>query len=203
MDGQDYSRKQQDLIKENLAFYSIIPAEAKRYEQFTEAGLDVDDARDLTLELAGLEPEEEADAVSALQRYSAITESDLSDDDQLAALSAVMGEAEYGKVTTGYQFGVSPRAYVEVKKALALIDENSSITQDEAALAISGMLLPDAQKAVLWQLQNKSWKADNNPFSVTVGNQVRISLQAGGGEVTVSVGLPPLNPTGRLTLSTP
>ena len=50
---------------------------------------------------------------------------------------------------------------------------NGSFDQEETAVAINGMLgLTNEQKAVLWQLQNKSWKPNKNPFDTAAGQAV-------------------------------
>ena len=72
--------------------------------------------------------------------------------------------------------------YVTARESIAGIDENGSVNQDEAARAIGSMLgLTDEERGVLWQLQNKSWKPEKNPFSVKAGERIYKDLQDGGG----------------------
>ena len=183
-----YREDQAAAVKEQLAFFSIIPAQAERYAALTEAGLDTESAYNLTEIFAGLEPEEGSDTVSDMQRYKAVVTSDLSDQDQLAALGTLMGESEYAKVETGYEFGVTPAMYVQARENVAELDENGNTSQDEATQAISSIQgLTVREKAVLWQLQNKSWKATNNPFDTMTGQQVYNALHAGDEEETVEL----------------
>lgn len=183
-----YREDQAAAVKEQLAFFSIIPAQAERYAALTEAGLDTESAYNLTEIFAGLEPEEGSDTVTSMQRYKAVVTSGLSDQEQLAALGTLMGESEYAKVETGYEFGVTPAMYVQARENVAEIDENGSTSQDEATRAISSMQgLTVREKAVLWQLQNKSWKATNNPFDTMTGQQVYNALHAGDEEETVEL----------------
>ena len=183
-----YQEDQAAAVKEQLAFFSIIPAQAERYAALTEAGLDTESAYNLTEIFAGLEPEEGSDTVTSMQRYKAVVASGLSDQEQLAALGTLMGESEYAKVETGYEFGVTPAVYVQARENVEEIDENGSTSQDEATLAISSMQgLTVREKAVLWQLQNKSWKATNNPFDTMTGQQVYNALHAGDEEETVEL----------------
>lgn len=183
-----YREDQAAAVKEQLAFFSIIPAQAERYAALTEAGLDTESAYNLTEIFVGLEPEEGSDTVSDMQRYKAVVTSGLSDQDQLAALGTLMGESEYAKVETGYEFGVTPAMYVQARENVAEIDENGSTSQDEATQAISSMQgLTVREKAVLWQLQNKSWKATNNPFDTMTGQQVYNALHAGDEEETIEL----------------
>lgn len=183
-----YREDQAAAVKEQLAFFSIIPAQAERYAALTEAGLDTESAYNLTEIFAGLEPEEGSDTVSDMQRYKAVVTSGLSDQDQLAALGTLMGESEYAKVETGYEFGVTPAVYVQARENVEEIDENGSTSQDEATQAISSIQgLTVREKAVLWQLQNKSWKATNNPFDTMTGQQVYNALHAGDEEETIEL----------------
>lgn len=183
-----YREDQAAAVKEQLAFFSIIPAQAERYAALTEAGLDTESAYNLTEIFAGLEPEEGSDTVTSMQRYKAVVTSGLSDQEQLAALGTLMGESEYAKVETGYEFGVTPAMYVQARENVEEIDENGSTSQDEATRAISSMQgLTVREKAVLWQLQNKSWKATNNPFDTMTGQQVYNALHAGDEEETVEL----------------
>lgn len=183
-----YPEEQAAAVKEQLAFFSIIPAQAERYAALTEAGLDVESAYNLTEIFAGLEPEEGADTVSNMQRYQAVVTSGLSDREQLTALGTLMGESEYAKVETGYEFGVTPAQYIQARESEAEIDDNGSTSQDEATRAISSIQgLTVRERAVLWQLQNKSWKAANNPYDTITGQQVYNALHAGDTEETVEL----------------
>lgn len=183
-----YPEEQAAAVKEQLAFFSIIPAQAERYAALTEAGLDVESAYNLTEIFAGLEPEEGADTVSNMQRYQAVVTSGLSDQEQLTALGTLMGESEYVKVETGYEFGVTPEQYIQARESVAEIDDNGSTSQDEATRAISSIQgLTVRERAVLWQLQNKSWKATNNPYDTITGQQVYNALHAGDTEETVEL----------------
>lgn len=183
-----YQEDQAAAVKEQLAFFSIIPAQAERYAALTEAGLDTESAYNLTEIFAGLEPEEGSDTVSNMQRYKAVVTSNLSDQEQLSALGTLMGESEYAKVETGFEFGVTPAMYVQARENVAEIDENGSTSQDEATRAISSIQgLTARERAVLWQLQNKSWKATNNPYDTATGQQVYNALHAGDETETIEL----------------
>ena len=99
----------------------------------------MESAYNLTEIFAGLEPEEGADTVSNMQRYQAVVTSGLSDREQLTALGTLMGESEYVKVETGYEFGVTPEQYIQARESVAEIDDNGSTSQDEATRAISSI----------------------------------------------------------------
>lgn len=202
VDQQGYSTDQAAAVKEQFKFWSMMPAQAKRYEDLSNVGLDAKNAHALSEALKALEPLEGAKSVSNLQRYRAVVDAGLSVEDQLTALGTIMGESEYAKVQTGYSFGVEPEAYVSFKELLPQYDAdgNESYTQKEVETALDAlgrlhpqdalmmglrgekvmqsMTLTNDQKAVLWQLQNKTWKPTSNPYSVSVGRKVHDALNA-------------------------
>lgn len=117
-----------------------------------------------------------------------------------------MTETAFSKVRISGEYDISPTQYIRYRELLLTADalnedpakRNNSIDQDEAAAAINGMLgLTNEQKAVLWQLQNKSWKANKNPFDSAVGQEVYDYLNTealpslGGGDLP-SLSLPSL-----------
>ena len=194
VNSQDLTAEQADTVRDCFKYYSQIPAEAARYDSFVAAGLDDDAAYDLANSLNALEPEDGKDSVSNLQRYRVVVDAGLSADEQMTVLSEMMTESEYGKLQTGYSYGVTPEAYVTFRELLPQfdLDGNGTFKQEEVEAAIdsmgggSGIVLPGGgsqsltvtQQAVLWQLANKSWKAKNNPYSTSVGQKVYDALNA-------------------------
>lgn len=152
-----------------------------RYLDFTDAGAGSRAAMDMTRALAALGPEEGEDEVSRLQRLRAVVDSGVAEDDQMAAMSAMMQEAEYFKLQTGYQYGVTPYLYVGLKESLPdfNVDGNKNYTQKEVEAAIDAMWgLTTSERAALWQIQNKSWKGRSNPYSTSVGTNIYNVLQS-------------------------
>ena len=183
VDEQNLTDEQKATVKEAFQYYSQIPQSAGYYDKLTAAGLPEEEAYLLNQELDALEPEDGTDSVSSLQRQQTVVNSGISQTDQLAALGTMMPESEFGKVQTGTAYGVTPKAYVDLKAALPRYDSdgNGSFNQAEVTAAINslgglGGGLSNSQKAALWQLYNKSWSAKNNPFSVSIGQQVRDAL---------------------------
>ena len=247
VDKQGYKDSQAEVIKDQLRFWSIIPAEANRYEKLTDAGLEAEDAGDLTSALAALQPEQGKETVSNMQKYRLIASWDLSDAEKIAAIGTVMGtdmtteagnpsayakmlellddgvtleqyldlnEAgavdgflKYETVSAGRDYGITPETYLDFRDRLPDYDAdgNGSYTQAEVKAALdsmgggggglslptlggdSGGSLTNTQKAVLWQLYNKSWKPGKNPYDTTIGQWVYDALRAettqGAGEV--------------------
>ena len=173
---ENYSDKQARAVKEQFVYYSMVPAQAGRYEKLTGAGLGSDTAYQVSELLSRLEPEPGKNQVSNMQKYQAIVSAGLSEQDQLAALEGVMSEGEFDKVKAGYQQGVPPALYVAAREEIAA-SSGGNTSQEEAKQAIKNMDgLTKEQKAALWQVQNKSWNADNNPFSRKVGHEVYDAL---------------------------
>lgn len=174
---ENYPARQAAVVKEQFRYYSMVPAQAERYEKFTDAGLDTGAASHLTDLLSALEPELGKTQVSTTQKIQAVVSAGLGEQDQMAALGSLLGESEYAKLRAGYDQGVTPALYVEAKESISALDSNGTISQEEAKTAIKGMVgLTKEQKAALWQMQNKSWSAENNPFSRNVGREVSRAL---------------------------
>ena len=210
----DLTAEQAETVRNCFRYYSQIPAEAARYDSFVSAGLDDDAAYALADALNALEPEEGKKTVSNVQRYRAVLAADLSEDEQLAALQELMQESEYSKLQVGYEHGILPEAYVRFRELLPQYDAdgNGTLNQKEVEKALDsmgggvGLVLPGGsggdqpltvkQQAVLWQLANKSWRPNKNPYSTSVGRKVYDALNA----EPVSGGILLPNGTGGLEL---
>lgn len=94
LDGQDYDTAQKTEIRDVLKYYSMVPAEAGRYDKLTDAGLGIEAAERMTKALAALEPEEGKENVSVRQQYRAVLDSDLSDGDKAAAIGTLMDSTD-------------------------------------------------------------------------------------------------------------
>lgn len=165
-----------------------------RYLKAAGKGLEAGDAAQAALAVSEIREEakktekETEKKVPSLTLYREALRETRDRDEQMAALSLLMSEGEYARLETGVSRGVTPEMYVTAKESIAEIDENGSVSQDEAARAIGSMPgLTDEERAVLWQLQNKSWKPAKNPFSVKAGEKVYKDLQTGGGTLERTV----------------
>lgn len=164
------------------------------YLELTDIGIKGDKSADLAISMATLEPEEGYDKVSWIQRCRAVMDADLNETQKIQALQTVDGlyESTYEKIVTGHNFGMNVNSYIDLKSIMPHFDENGngSYTQGETEAAINalagddnalyaltgttpnGYTLTDREKAILWQLQNKSWKPYRNPFDREVGQMV-------------------------------
>lgn len=170
------------------------------YLELTDVGIKGDEAADLAISMATLEPEDGYDNVSWIQRCRTVMDSDLTEEEKMQALQSVDGmyESTYEKIVTGHNLGMNVKSYIDLKSIMPQFDENGNgtYTQAETETAINalagddnalfaltgttpnGYTLTDREKAILWQLQNKSWKPYRNPFDREVGQMVYDILTA-------------------------
>lgn len=155
----------------NLVKYGGVKG-VEKAQKLNNAGLGKSSADKVFFALDKLEPLPGKDAVNNQQKYRAVVTSGLSDKEQVAAMKVVATQSIYEKVNVGYQFNVKPADYVNYREWVEQLDDNGSVTQKEAQAALDRMKLSNAQKAVLWQLQDKRWKPYKNPYSSSIGAQV-------------------------------
>jgi len=106
-DTQGFTKAQAAAVKNQLKFFSIVPAEATRYQHMTDAGLDAGKAYELTQAFDALAPLPGANSVSNMQRYRAIEKAALTEREKIAAIGAVMGDtAAYQKLAAATEAGV-------------------------------------------------------------------------------------------------
>ena len=129
VDESGLTKKQAELVKDQLKYFVSTPAQATRYEKLTDAGLDSDKAYDLTNQLAALVPEAGQANVSDMQRYRAIAAAEIPDADKIAAIGSIMGDemetesggkSQYAKMLDMLDAGVTLDEYLDLKEADAL-----------------------------------------------------------------------------------
>lgn len=168
-----------------------------RYLDAVEDGVKSDTARNMAIELAGLEPQEGKKSISDAQKWRAAIDAGETQDEQREALKAIMSESALEKYEIADSYGISPLSYVRLKEILPGYDAdgNGSYSQAEITAAIDslggasgGIVLPGGdgdqkltliQQAALWQLYTGSKSAKNNPYSTSIGQQV-IDERSGG-----------------------
>ena len=115
----------------------------------------------------------------------------------LSEADAVDGYLRYETVNAGRDYGITPAAYIKFREIMPSYDadENNNYSQKEVQAALDsmsgsgGLALPslggtpsitltNTQKAVLWQIANKSWKPGKNPYDATVGQWVYDAMHA-------------------------
>jgi len=194
---QDLTPEQEGIVKDSFTFFSHIPADEGRYEDFVGLGVDEAAAYDIATEISLLEPLEGKTSVSSTQKWRVVVDADLTPAEQLTALEAVTSESEYRKFNVAYDMGVMPEVFVSVREILPRYDAdgNGSYKNAEIEAALDsfgtgsgGIELPmagsvsttltNAQRAALWQLLTCSTSAKNNPYSTTIGWEVINAVNA-------------------------
>lgn len=176
VDESDLTELQKQTVKKKLAFYTAAPASTDNYDSFTDAGITPRVAKSIATAISNLEPEEGKESITALQKYNAVLSMGLSDSEESAAIRAMMTDSIAEKFDACTQYSVSAKQYVKAYEKMTKLKESreeKSISQKTAKAVIDSMSeLTTEQKAVLWQIQNKSWKGSSNPYSKYVGNRV-------------------------------
>ncbi len=138
-------------------------------------------------------------ADKTVKKYSVIAESGMTDESKAAVFKNVATEAVVNRFNTAQAYGVTVDTWAKFYKVLDIFGAGDSVSQANAEKALRLIPISTMQKAALWQLANKSWKAASNPFSPQVGEAVvaamngRVLLPALGGTLPkAGVALPKL-----------
>lgn len=171
----------------------VFGKEPENYYNLVAAGVNSDRAYRLLKNLIKLEPADGRKSVTSVQKARVVVDALLPEDEEMAALSQVLSESDYAKTEMAAAHKVKPSIYVTFKELLPQYDVNGngSYSQEEVERAIdaigpkTGIALPsygsanaintnlnNSQRAVLWQLANKSWKPESNPYNTSVGRKV-------------------------------
>lgn len=186
MNQQDYSDKQKATLTE-ITIGAGTEA-TNQYSELIARGIDDDIAGAIASDISRLEPVDGAETVSREQKRQVVFDRIGDQDEQLMALETINTESQQEKFVQANKEGVSPEKYASALEEIQQYDTNGngSLTQEEVENALnsigrSGLVLPGGDgdftlstrdKAVIWQLTNKSWKPDNNPFDVEVGKAI-------------------------------
>lgn len=192
---QGYTAEEQhalyDAIIEGGESESNIGQE-NRYTTLLHGGIDDDIAYAITSDISRLEPEVGESSVSREQKREVVFDRLAEPAQQLTALETINTDAQQQKFVIAHENGVVPEVYAAVIAALPDYDQdgNGSLKQEEVKNALNTMgrgaftlpggsqdfTLSRQDKAVIWQLYNKSWKETNNPFGAGVGKRVYDAL---------------------------
>lgn len=165
---------QKEAAKDGFKFYSMVPAEAGKYEKLTETGMDEDAAYEMTHLLSGLEPMEGKNQVTDTQKYEAILKSDFGTENKELGLRTVINAKTVDKIDVLSNFGVSCEVYAKFKVKWEEKYPGESVSQEKAEAIINSMgLSNNAQKAALFQLVAHPGKKKDgsisNPYSEASG----------------------------------
>ena len=192
MNQQDYSDEQKETLTEMTVGAGT--EATNQYSELIARGIDDDVAGAIASDISRLEPVDGAQTVSREQKRQVVFDRIGDQDEQLMALETINTESQQEKFVQANKEGVSPEKYASVLEEIQQYDTNGngSLTQEEVENALnsigrSGLMLPGGDgdftlstrdKAVIWQLTNKSWKPDNNPFDVKAGKIIYYALNS-------------------------
>lgn len=195
LNEQNYSADEQHAIYNAIIEGGESESEIgqeNRYAKLVSSGIDDDIAYAITSDISRLEPLEGSESVSREQKREVVFDRLADPEQQLAALETINLESQQVKFNVAYENGVMPEVYAAVIAELPNYDEdgNGSLNQEEVKNALNKMgrgafTLPGGEsdftlsrqdKAVIWQLCNKSWKNTSNPFGVGVGKRIYDAL---------------------------
>ena len=176
---------QQKLTLYGAVYGSDADSRMEKFRAMMDAGLTFARTMDVYGKYAELEADEESSAADQATDFHLWLEDQGFSAEQMGVIeeelkfwSMMPGQAN-SKVVMANDYGIEPETYDALKAAIAEIDTNGSTSQDEATAAINTLPgLTTRERAILWQLQNKGWKAKNNPFSVSVGQEVYDAMNA-------------------------
>ncbi len=149
-------------------------ADVDDYLELTDNGIDSAQAYDFVIRQEEMEEAAGEDGLKNLDKWRLSVDFFDDVDDQLAALSMVMSDAQMINAEVANDFGVKPDVLVTFYEERVQYDEdgNGSFKQSEIRATIDAEFshLSNTQKATLWQIFNSS--AKNNPYSQAVGQRV-------------------------------
>lgn len=104
---------QKNILKENMNFWQMIPAETDRFDELTNSGLSADKADYITQLLDGIPPETGNSRVKQIQKIAAIAGADdkLSEVDQKIAMKSVLDDKGYAKYLRVLTLGLDTDDY--------------------------------------------------------------------------------------------
>lgn len=145
-----------DEIAQTFPFGST--AAAERYAGYVESGITPETAGGLARELDELEPEGGSQSVSNLQRYRAVVDYGLSQQEQLTVLQSMMDDSEYDKLVSACQSGVTPEQFISFREGISGLSADKDFTGKTISGSlkrkvmdyIDSMDLSNAQKTALY-----------------------------------------------------
>lgn len=155
-------------------FKSFTPEQTVAYKGLLEAGVPGKEAYDLIRELRGAQKNETTS--KAQQQRDILANADVDEESKSVAYYALIAtdrEREIMDIMEGEGADMG-----KVTQALMSIKSRDASTQEEVEQAIRSIYgLNNTERGMLWQLQNKSWKTKNNPFSESAGYKVKTRFE--------------------------
>ena len=124
------TEKQRQVLREQLTYSSMSTAEAKRYDELTDTGMNIDTATKVTDILSSIKPLDGKTSVTQNQKVDAILNAGLKPADTWAALQVYTSESWYNDAKTAYEHGIDLDDYV-TKSETADANGKNGISQAE------------------------------------------------------------------------
>lgn len=181
LDLQDLTSEQLKTVTDNYKFWNIFPAQAGKYEKYTDAGISADSAMNLTQALEQAEEENGEEDLSNNEKYRIVVDNTLEGEDRYIALKETISyDTTQAKIAIIYEdYGIDVSNWVIMQEWKENNNVSQYWSQSSAIEALNAMPnLTTAEKAVMWQLCNARWDPDSNPYSSAIGNEVYNNYKA-------------------------
>lgn len=158
----------------SVVYYGLLAsdAEMETMDALTDLGADMGEVTRVLMEIKD-ERQKEGEKRTALEILAG---SDLTADQKAEIYRSTASDSKEEKISLAEEYGVSGGDWVEAEEALAREQEEQDadgMTQAIAEGAIRTMEgLTREERAALWQLQNKGWSWQKNPFDRQTGREI-------------------------------
>lgn len=134
LDQHNIKGKKREAIRNGLKYYQMFAQEAERYTNLTEAGLSAADAKKVSDKLASAKGTGENGQLTTNDKVDVLLKQNLTDTSLYRALSTVLSEETYDKLTEARSGGIGAKIWMQYWKKKAEL----SADKDENGKPISG-----------------------------------------------------------------
>lgn len=134
LDQHNIKGKKREAIQNGLKYYQMFAQEAERYTNLTEAGLSATDAKKVSDKLASAKGTGENGQLTTNDKVDVLLKQNLTDTSLYRALSTVLSEETYDKLTEARSGGIGAKIWMQYWKKKAEL----SADKDENGKSISG-----------------------------------------------------------------
>lgn len=134
LDQHNIKGKKREAIRNGLKYYQMFAQEAERYTNLTEAGLSATDAKKVSDKLASAKGTGENGQLTTNDKVDVLLKQNLTDTSLYRALSTVLSEETYDKLTEARSGGIGAKIWMQYWKKKTEL----SADKDENGKSISG-----------------------------------------------------------------
>lgn len=161
LDQHNIKGKKREAIRNGLKYYQMFAQEAERYTNLTEAGLSATDAKKVSDKLASAKGTGENGQLTTNDKVDVLLKQNLTDTSLYRALSTVLSEETYDKLTEARSGGIGAKIWMQYwqKKAELSADKDAngkSISGSKKAkilALINSLQLTAEQKDLLYRAE--------------------------------------------------